>query len=67
MSMHGLRLVVLSNVAWLVIGSKGSRAMWHMQEERRDCSRYRIAGLKSVAKDLELVAGGFTALSTEVN
>jgi hypothetical protein len=38
-----------------------------MQEERRDCSRYRIAGLKSVAEDLELVAGGFTALSTEVN
>jgi hypothetical protein len=38
-----------------------------MQEERRDCSRYWTAGLKSVTEDLERVAGGFTALSAEVN
>jgi len=55
-----------------VIGSKGSGAMCHMQEERRDCSRYWTAGLKSVAEDLEAedlerVAGGFTALSAEAN
>jgi len=55
MGMHELRLVVLSSVAWLVIGSKRSETVWHMQEER-SCSRYYTA-------DLERVAGDFSAFS----